>query len=373
MDYIHALIDGSNGDAIPPLDGPLTPNDRLDAWEELIGPIKQPADVISTCDGAGLIYNDGAELYLWRNGDTLLLHEFTAPVMALTRSPMGSIVIACASGLCYRGAFAGATERNFTIEETVEIPHLAGATSLMCENEDGAYLTIGSATHAGEKWIDDLLLGGESGEIGYWRFGQGYQTLCSGLRYPAGIAHLDGTDDYWVSESWEHRILVLRGGSGGLRRAGCLLSNLSGYPGRLARVAGGYWLSIWALRTQLFEFVLEEKNYKNRMMQECPRELWIRPALASGLSNLEPLQYGNVRALGIEKPWAPPRSYGLLVRINNEGEVVESLHSRAGGRFHGLGTAEMLGNRLVVLARGARCIAIAPSDGDSQNQRLKTN
>ena len=50
----------------------------------------------------------------------------------------------------------------------------------------------------------------------------------------------------------------------------------------------------------------------------------------------EPLQLGGLRVLGQIKPWAPPRSYGLIAEIDAQGQVVRSLHSRAGGSVHGV-------------------------------------
>ena len=71
------------------------------------------------------------------------------------------------------------------------------------------------------------------------------------------------------------------------------------------------------------------------------------------------MQIGGIKALGIQKPWAPPRSYGLLVRIDGEGDAIESLHSRVGGRYHGVTAACDTHRALVIAAqgRGARAAA----------------
>ena len=68
------------------------------------------------------------------------------------------------------------------------------------------------------------------------------------------------------------------------------------------------------MRTHLVEFVLREDDFRQEMMATIPPGLWIAPALATSGHCLEPMQFGWIKALGIEKPWAPPRSYGLLVR-----------------------------------------------------------
>ena len=87
-------------------------------------------------------------------------------------------------------------------------------------------------------------------------------------------------------------------------------------------------------------------------MWTVPQAYWIAPALAGGSDCLEPLQLGGLRALGIEKPWAPPRSYGLLARVDANGEVVETLHSRVGGRYHGITAAIETAQGVVIVSKG---------------------
>ena len=64
-----------------------------------------------------------------------------------------------------------------------------------------------------------------------------------------------------------------------------------------------------------------------------------------------------------EKPWAPPRSYGLLVRIDEDGEAVESLHSRVGGRHHGITAARDTAQGLVIVSRGSGRVLLDRSGG----------
>ena len=39
--------------------------------------------------------------------------------------------------------------------------------------------------------------------------------------------------------------------------------------------------------------------------------------------------------MGVLKPWAPSRSYGLVIKLNDDFEPTLSLHSRADGSSHG--------------------------------------
>src|SRR6218665_871530 len=125
-----------------------------------------------------------------------------------------------------------------------------------------------------------------------------------------------------------------RGGEGpGLKEGGKLPGSLSG---RAPAADGGFCLSCFICRTQLVEFVLREHAYRKRMLREIDPRYWIAPALSSGDSFLEPLQGAGVKQMGRLKPWAPPRSYGLVLRVDRQGQVSSSLHSPAGGKHHGI-------------------------------------
>ena len=141
-----------------------------------------------------------------------------------------------------------------------------------------------------------------------------------------------------------------------------VIPNLPGYPARLGPAAGGgFWLSIFALRTHLIEFVLREDDFRDEMMRTITPDYWIAPALATSGDALEPMQSGSIKALGVQKPWAPPRSYGLIARIDDVGEVVESLHSRVGGRYHGVTAARDAAQGLVAISKGRGCALLDAS------------
>jgi hypothetical protein len=72
------------------------------------------------------------------------------------------------------------------------------------------------------------------------------------------------------------------------------------------------------------------------MVAEIDPRYWIAPALSSGNSFLEPLQGAGVKNMGVLKPWAPPRSYGLVLRVSDDGRVQRSLHSQVDGHHHGI-------------------------------------
>ena len=141
------------------------------------------------------------------------------------------------------------------------------------------------------------------------------------------------------------------------------LSDIAGYLGRLIPAAGGgAWLTVFAPRSQLVEFVLREDDYRKDMMAEIPEPLWIAPSLSAPQTFLEPLQGGGLKHLGIVKPWAPTRSYGLVLRLDQAFQPVFSMHSRADGRRHGITSCLEADGRLLATSKGGDLIVSLPTD-----------
>jgi hypothetical protein len=67
--------------------------------------------------------------------------------------------------------------------------------------------------------------------------------------------------------------------------------------------------------------------------------------------------------MGVIKPWAPPRSYGLVIRLNAEGTPLYSLHSRVDGINHGVVSAVEIGGDLVLVAKGPGRVLRLPLAG----------
>ena len=132
-----------------------------------------------------------------------------------------------------------------------------------------------------------------------------------------------------------------------------LLDDLPGYPGRLSSAPdSGAWLAVFAPRTQLVEFVLREDRYRHWMMQTIEPAHWIAPTLRAGRPYKEPMQGGAVKTLGIFKPWAPSRSYGLAVRLDGDFIPTTSLHSRADGKRHGVTSCLEIRGELIAACKG---------------------
>jgi hypothetical protein len=146
--------------------------------------------------------------------------------------------------------------------------------------------------------------------------------------------------------------------------AATLVDDLPGYPARMAKAAdGGFWLTLFAPRRQLFEMLLREHDFRREMISTIDAAEWIGPDLRFSDAPDQPLQQGAVRQMGHIKPWAPSRSYGMIVRCDAAGAPIRSWHSRADGSLHGVTSVAERGGALLIASRGAGVVARIPTEG----------
>ncbi|MGC8524236.1 MAG: hypothetical protein ACP5M5_08115 [Acidibrevibacterium sp.] len=333
---------GDAATTIPPFDGPLKPNQILEA-----------APIVLSLEGAEDLASDGEELYVAAGSrvfrlavnEFLEIAHFEAPITALCCVAEKSLAVAIA-GREIR--ILGGIHDGKSWREAAGRPFMSVNAIARDADGRGVLVTEGSRSHRYEDWCHDLMARGTSGRAFSIDFKTGdTRGITEGLSYAFGICTSNSA--IWVSESWAHRLMAYKVAGD----ATPILENLPVYPSRLSPAAGGgFWLTAFLARTQLVEFVLREPRYRERMMREIEPQFWIAPRLTSGHSYLEPMQGAHIKTMGILKPWAPPRSYGLIIRLTEDGLPIYSLHSRAGGTHHGVTSVVECGEFLYVLAKG---------------------
>jgi len=325
---------------IPPLDGAFRPNTRLDdapAFADLTEP-----DNLLVADGR-LLVSSGSAIYSLAAGvKPKVVETFPSPITALALSPSGELTVGLESG------------RLLVAGKEVSLPAGVSCITALAYAEDGTlWLANGSAEHAPSQWAADLMKKGASGSL--WKrdaAGGEFRKVAGDIAFPYGL-HPIGRD-VLVSESWRHQLVRFDGATG---NRSTVLTHLPGYPSRLSPSGdGGAWLALFAPRNRLIEFVLQETHYRQDMIDQVPPAYWIAPALASNRSFLEPLQCGGIRTMGIHKPWSPSRSYGLVVRLDQDMQPQFSLHSRANGTRHGICSVAEKDGRLFIASRGGDCV-----------------
>ncbi len=328
-DFVDRFL--GRGDAtitVPSFDGALKPNQILEK-AETIGQFEAPEDLAT--DGKALYIADGAAIVRLDGPTFTEIRRFDRAISALCCLPDGGIAAALDG-------------------REVQVNALSpGAQGTLIA-------TDGSTARPYGQWVYDLMERGRTGRVLSLDIASGrVRPIASGLSYAFGAC--TAGDAVFVSESWRHRIIAIA--QDGSQRA--VLGNLPVYPSRLSPAAsGGFWLTAFAARTQLVEFVLRENAYRRRMMTEIDPEYWIAPKLKSGQSFLEPMQGAHIKTMGVVKPWAPPRSYGLVIRLNADGLPLYAAHSRVDGVNHGVVAAVEMEGSLYAIAKGPGRLLRAP-------------
>ena len=341
LEFVGQMIDGLFGRrgsslSVPILDGAFKPNNLLEDAEVLL---ERPGleDMALAPDGS-LLVAAGAEVLAIAGGEPRVVERHDGAVTALTVLRDGRRAAALGDRILVEGVAAPIAEaagRRF--KAITALAPAADGRILVCD---------ASARYGGDQWQYDLMTKGRSGRLlALDPDGSKTELLQNDLAWAFGAMAV--RDGVLVSESWRHR-LRLAG------RGGDATGELPGYPARMTPTAdGGFWLSLFSGRAQIVEFLLQESSFRREMMETIDPKHWISPALSSGEDFLEPLQSGGVKHMGILKPWAPPRSYGLAVRCDANRNPLMSVHSRVGGRNHGIVTTLERGTEVLALSKGA--------------------
>ena len=349
------------GDAtitVPSFDGALKPNQKLEAAETLLT-CESPEDLAA--DGSNLLIADGQRLMCLSDSAVSEVRRFDRTISALCGLPGGGLAVALGGREVRAYASPSAEQPSATFTDAA----FNAINALALADDNTLIATDGSATCGVDDWARDLLELNRSGRV--YRLDPGSRTvtrLAQGLGYAFGAcAHGNAM---LVSESWRHRLILVSPGAS----PKIVLAHLPVYPSRLTKASGGgYWLTAFTARTQLVEFVLREPGYRRRMMAEIAPEHWVAPRLRSGRSFKEPMQGAHIKTMGVIKPWAPPRSYGLVIRLDAVGQPLYSLHSRVDGINHGVVAAIEMGSDLVLIAKGPGRVLKLPLAGLAEEFR----
>lgn len=321
---------------VPPLDGGLKPNNRL---EDL--PLGLPAgapDDMALWQGRP-IWSDGTRV-MDETGQVL---DAGARITALAASE-DRLVMATSEGL----KIVDTTGADVTPKLSAPLRHV---TAMAFAPEGTLWFVTGSAENPPEDWRRDLMEMRRTGTLGQVARNGSVTVTQTRLGWPAGVV-VRRSGAIVVAEAWKSHLIEFEPDGGGKGRV--LLDEIPGYPGRMTRRAsGGWWLCVFAPRSPLIELVLREPAYRRAMLERIDPEFWVAPKLSSGENFREPMQGGALKQMGILKPWAPSLSYGLVVALDHNFVPLESLHSRAGGRRHGVTGAQEIGGLLWMAGQGS--------------------
>jgi hypothetical protein len=343
-------VGSSSSITVPIMDSTLRPNSALDT-AETVQDVAAADNAVA--HGGRLYFSSGATLLSLEPGSVRAVEvdRLPATISALAVSPKG-LVVAATEDRKIRTRTLGADAGWQEIQPLSDPPNVTA----MKYSGDDLYLCVGSVRHTPSEWKRDLMELGRSGSVHCLKAGSAKaEKLAGGLAYPAGIDFLpDGRP--LVAEAWKHRLLTLERGT-----VKPSLTDLPGYPGRVeAASPGSYLVCVFAPRSQMIEFVLRERAFCEEMIRSIDEQYWMAPSLRAGEYFKEPVQGGGIRHLGIQKPWGPTRSYGLVIRVAEGRRITESFHSRADGIRHGMTSVARWNDRFIATSKGDGALIVLP-------------
>lgn len=332
---------------LPSLDGAWRPNDALEHCDALLEGVSDPTGVAVDAE-ARLYIASGTRVLLVTDAGVTQVSDLGGRVHGLSWSAATGLI----AGVTGRGVvtkIGTAEERAFSETDGAPLRH---PTAVLALPDGGIMACEGSQHFAAAEWTRDLMSKGRSGRVLHFAAGSDRARVLRGdLAYPSAIA-LDAKGAAVIAESWEHRLISQDG-----QRLGV---ELAGYPGGILRHGDGWVLSLFAPRSHIIEFVLEEDEFRQRMMSQIEPDYWIAPSTDPTEHPFHPAQVGGLRSQNILKPWAPPRSYGLVAELGADFLAKRSWHSRAGGKRHGMDALVGYRGKVVAASRGANALIVLP-------------
>ena len=327
IDYFFGR--GEHSVFVPVMDGPFKPNEFLDNIE-LFSSLDS-VDNLMKCKNEN-VCSSGKNLFSFKAGEKLKkVCEFDSNITAITfNEERGILAVALVTGEVYTTPYPKIKLNKEFIDKCI---------TSMAFFEGLLLYTKGSMNFQSNEWKHALMSKERTGSISLSSLdGNKPKVLAKNLAWPAGISNfIDG--QICVSEAWEHRICFYKFNKEEftLSLLQQKLDKLPAYHGKLFfdLKKNQIWVSFFAPRNQLVEFVLKEDEYRNKMINQIPEDLWISPTYRSGKSMQEPLQHSGIKTMGYLKPWAPAFSYGLFVNFDINLRALSSFHSRTNGSFHG--------------------------------------
>ncbi|MET9216155.1 MULTISPECIES: hypothetical protein [unclassified Nocardia] len=328
---------------VPPFEAGLRPNRRLDEGAALLPAGDFEPDDLLIRESGDVVFSSGDTVFTLTGAVITPLAALGGQVGALLA--VGASVIAAVDGVGLVNIDAAGAARDLCTD-----PLVASCVTDLALLPDGTVLvTVGSST-AGD-WAAALVADDRTGRVVRVE-GARAELVADGLGWPAGIESASDTE-VLLSLSFEHRIE--RRATAALGTRGTPVgANLPVYPGRITATADGWWVAAPYARNRFTELLLDEPELLHEMTATIRPDQWFVPRLRCPNPYTDTLQLGQLRVLGVIKPWAPARSYGLAFRLDRRGRIAESVHSRADGDRHGITGVASRDGRILVAALGFR-------------------
>lgn len=288
----------------PPLTGLMEPNEALSAIEVLAkGQALGPEDV--DADSQGRIYGalaDGRIIRVNLDGSTETLANTQGRPLGLDWDNQGNLIICDA----FKGLLALNPDGVLStlVTEVDGIP-INFADDLEVAKDGMIYFSDASQRYDQKHYVQDMLEARPWGRL--LRYDPNTKqtlTLLNNLYFANGIALSQEEDFVLINETYRYQItrLWLRGEKAG--QTDLFASNLPGFPDGISSSGRGtFWLALATTRNPTADWLHPRPWLKNQLAK-LPK--WLQPK---------------------------PELYGLIVELDEQGDIIRSLHDPAGDTY----------------------------------------
>ncbi|MBC9250185.1 gluconolactonase [Pseudomonas alcaligenes] len=301
----------------PTLTGVLEPNDTLMKAELLgQGQIHGPED--SAVDAQGNVYaglHDGRIVRIGADGQIETFAATGGRPLGMDFDAHGNLIVADA----YKGLLRIDPQGRVEVLATEADGLPFGFTDDLDIASDGRiYFSDASSKFHQPDYLLDLLEGRPYGRLLRYDPTSGKtEVLLKDLYFANGVALSQHEDFVLVNETYRYRITRywLKGDKAGSHDV--FIDNLPGMPDNLqGDRAGTFWVALPTPRKADADF-LQNQPWLKAQMAKLPRSMWPKPL-----------------------------HYGLAIALNEQGQIVQSLHDASGTHLHMVTSAKPVGDYL---------------------------
>ncbi len=301
----------------PELTGVLEPNNHLQKAELLaLGKINGPEEV--AVDRQGRVYGgtqDGKIMRLLPDGGLEVFTDTQGRPLGIKFDRHGNLVVCDA----HKGLLSIDPQGNMrTLAKAAEGAPLNFTNALDIASDGTIYFTDASTRYGQQDYLYDLLESKPHGRFMSYDPDTGQtKVLLKDLYFANGVALSRQEDFVLVCETYRYRIVRywLAGPRAGTHEI--FVDNLPGFPDNLCgNKKGTFWLALFTVRN------------------EAADKLHPYPFLKAQLSKLPKIF------------WPQPKPYGLVLALDEKGQIVQSLHEPTGKHLKEITSAQEYGGFL---------------------------
>jgi sugar lactone lactonase YvrE len=292
----------------PKMEGALRENSALSSVKLLAeGKLNGPEDI--AVDNNGNVFTgleDGRIVKISPDGEVVTFAETGGRPLGLQWGPRGDLIVADGG----RGLLSVNLEGEVTeLVPRAETVPLEMADDLDVSSSGLIYFSDATGSEVGMDYYQDLMIHRPLGRLlRFDYYTDDLEVLLTGLYFANGVALSPDEDFVLVSEMSEYRItrLWLKGPRVGDRDV--FADNLPGFPDGISGDGdGNYWVAMVSPRMWFVDNIVLPNLWLRKLLMHLPT--WTRLKGAS---------------------------YALIIQLNSEGEIVESLHDPSGKSLSGI-------------------------------------